>query len=114
MAKRKSIATLYDQLLDDIPVQRPVAIDATEYNYSYHPIIVDSEKRLLQIRDLLLQNNISTRRYFFPSLNNLPQYRGEACPVSESVSIRSLALPMYYELEETTVKKICELIKTCF
>jgi dTDP-4-amino-4,6-dideoxygalactose transaminase len=112
--KRKTIAALYEQLLNGLPIQRPKAITGTVYNFSYHPIIVDSEDRLLRIRSLLQKNDINVRRYFYPSLNNLPQYRGEACPVSEAISVRALALPMYYELEEADIKIICDLIKSCF
>lgn len=114
MTKRKTIAGLYNRFLEGLPIQRPEAISGTVYNYSYHPVILDSEERLRRIADLLKEQDIVTRRYFYPSLNNLPQFKGEDCPVSESISVRALALPMYYELEETTVKKICDLIKTCF
>ena len=111
---RKGITLLYDKLLKNLPLQRPIAIEGTEYNYSYYPVITSSEEKLLQIQSLLQKNDIVTRRYFYPSLNDLPQYKGEACPVSESISPRVLALPIYYELEEAGVKKICDLIKTCF
>jgi len=114
MKKRKTIAGLYDRFLEGLPIQRPEAISGTVYNYSYHPVILDSEERLHRIADLLKEQDIVTRRYFYPSLNNLPQFKGEDCPVSESISLRALALPMYYELEETTVKKICDLIKSCY
>jgi dTDP-4-amino-4,6-dideoxygalactose transaminase len=111
---RKATSELYDFLLTGLPIQTPKAIAGTGYNYSYYPIIFDSEERLLLIKSLLQQNQINTRRYFYPSLNNLPQYKGEVCPVSESVSVRALALPMYYDLEKEIVSKICDLIKTCF
>ncbi len=114
IAKRKSIAELYERLLVGLPIQRPEAIEGTRYNYSYHPVIFDSEERLLTIMSKLQQNNINTRRYFYPSLNNLPQYRGEVCPISESISVKALALPMYYDLEEKDIINICELIKSCF
>ena len=112
--KRKAISELYNSLLDGLPLQTPVAITGTSYNYSYHPIIIDTGERLLHIKSLLQENQINTRRYFYPSLNNLPQYKGEACPVSESVSVRSLALPMYYDLNEKDVTAICDIIKSCF
>ncbi len=112
--RRKAIADLYDELLSGLPITRPEAMAETVYNYSYHPIIVDSEERLLGIKKLLLENNIVTRRYFFPSLNNLPQFVGEPCPVSESISVRALALPMFFELKDADIEKICALIKTCF
>lgn len=114
MAKRESIALLYEKLLQGLPLQRPIAMIGTVYNYSYHPLVIDSEERLLRIKSLLQENDIHTRRYFYPSLNNLPQYQGEVCPVSEFISARALALPMYYELEEVQIKNICDLIKTCF
>jgi len=114
LENRKKTADLYSFLLKDLPVQYPVALQDTLYNYSYFPVIFDTEERLKTIKNLLQQNNINTRRYFYPSLNNLPQFIGAPCPVSESVSARALALPMYYELKETDVENICRTIKTCF
>jgi dTDP-4-amino-4,6-dideoxygalactose transaminase len=111
---RKKTTALYDGLLKYLPLQRPVALPCTVYNYSYYPVIVDTEKRLDTIREVLQQHNINTRRYFYPSLNNLPQFTGEPCPVSESISSRALALPMYHNLQQTEVSNICSLIKTCF
>lgn len=112
--KRKSIAASYDKFLKDLPLQRPVAMDGTEYNFSYYPVITDSEERVLCIQALLQKNDIGTRRYFYPSLNHLPQYHGEDCPVSESISPRVLALPVYHELAVDDVERIADLIKTCF
>lgn len=114
IAKRKSISELYDRLLNDLPIQQPEPLPGTTYNYSYYPIVVDTEERLIGIRDLLQKNEINTRRYFYPSLNRLPQHTGEPCPVSEDISLRVLALPLFYELEETDVERICDLIKACF
>ncbi len=112
--QRKTIAGLYDKYLNGLPLQMIGALPGTIYNYSYYPVIVDTEERLISIRSLLQQNDINTRRYFYPSLNDLPQYKGEPCPVSEMISPRALALPMYYELDEATIQNICSLIKTCF
>ena len=112
--QRKIIAELYDKYLSKLPFQRPQSLAGTVYNHGYYPIIVDTEERLIRIRSLLLQNNINTRRYFYPSLNDLPQYKGEPCPVSELISPRALALPMFYELKEEAIQNICSLIKTCF
>ena len=114
IAQRKTVAALYDKYLNGLPLQRPEALPQTIYNYSYYPIVVDTEERLINIRSLLQQNDINTRRYFYPSLNNLPQYKGEPCPVSESVSTRVLALPMYFQLKGSEIQHICSLIKTCF
>lgn len=114
IANRKASAELYDQFLAALGLQQLQPLEGTVYNFSYYPILVDTEGRLLKIRDFLEQHKIITRRYFFPSLNKLPQYTGEDCPVSESVSLRVLALPMYYNMKETDIDRICKLIKTCF
>ena len=47
-------------------------IDNTTWNYSYFPIIFDNEEALLSVQNVLNQNKIFPRRYFYPSLNKLP------------------------------------------
>lgn len=112
--RRKEIAEMYNIELKNVPVQWPVALPDTTYNYCYYPVIFDSEERLKTVKDFLQQNGVNTRRYFYPSLNHLPQFSGEPCPVSESISLRVLALPLYYELTEADVRSICNLVKKCF
>lgn len=112
--RRKTIVAQYDFLLKDLPLKKPQALEKVAYNYSYYPIVMDSEEKLEKIKTLLQQHEIVSRRYFYPSLNHLPQYSGESCPVSESVSVRVLALPLYYELAADEVILICDLIKSCF
>jgi dTDP-4-amino-4,6-dideoxygalactose transaminase len=107
---RKKLVELYDSLL--LPhVIRPRALEGTVYNYSYYPVILDSEEQLLRVRDALHQNNVTPRRYFFPSLNTLPYLKGEPCPVSEDISGRVLCLPLYYELQESDIRRVCEILK---
>ncbi|MEO5942093.1 MAG: DegT/DnrJ/EryC1/StrS family aminotransferase [Ferruginibacter sp.] len=112
--RRKAITELYDSILLDLPLTRPVSLPDTKYNYSYYPVAFKTEEQLLKTKLLLERNNINTRRYFYPSLNNLPYFKGEACPVSESASLRMLALPIYFELEDAAIKMICEIIKESF
>lgn len=111
---RKIASDLYDNLLQDLPLQKPVPITGSKYNYSYYPLIFESEEKLVHVKSLLEKNDIICRRYFYPSLNNLPQFRGEICPISESVSTRALALPLFYKMEMSVVKNICDLIKSSF
>lgn len=111
---RKSIASLYNQQLSSLPLKWPEAMKGTQYNYSYYPVVFETEEQMLKVKSLLEKKDVGTRRYFYPSLNNLPQYQGEPCPVSESVSARVLALPFYYKMEEKDVKMICDCIKTAF
>ena len=89
-------------------------MEGTQYNYSYYPVVFETEEKMQQVKNLLEENGVNTRRYFYPSLNDLPQYHGEPCPVSESVSARVLALPFYYLMEAKDITMICVCIKTAF
>jgi dTDP-4-amino-4,6-dideoxygalactose transaminase len=108
---RKKIVNHYKDELKGLPIQYPIALDNTTPNYSYFPIVLSSEKILMQVRDLLFENGINVRRYFYPSLNQLPYHKGEPCPISEDVSPRVLSLPLYYGLEKENVIRICNIIK---
>ncbi|HLO38159.1 MAG TPA: DegT/DnrJ/EryC1/StrS family aminotransferase, partial [Lacibacter sp.] len=59
----------------------------------------------------LLKNDISTRRYFYPSLNQLPFIKNQvSCPVSEDISKRVLALPLYTDLASEDIIRISTII----
>lgn len=112
ISARRHRSELYDSLLTGL-VKRPMVPEHVTYNYAYYPVVFESEALLLKVKNLLQQNGVNTRRYFYPSLNQLPFLsRHEACPVSEDVSARVLCLPMYFDLAEADIERICELIKT--
>jgi dTDP-4-amino-4,6-dideoxygalactose transaminase len=58
----------------------------------------------------LKEKNINGRRYFFPSLNELPYLQKQSCPISEDISKRVLCLPLYFGLNEDEVKMIAECV----
>lgn len=108
---RKIAFDSYSQLLNFKKIKLPFFERNLEYNYSYYPVIFASEKILLQVRETLLQNKVSTRRYFYPSLNNLPFIsNSQSCPVSEDISKRVLALPLYADLESNDIIRISDII----
>ena len=110
IAKRRTLSERYDALLDGSICVRPVIHPHTVYNYSYHPIVLPSEEVLLRVRDKLNANDITPRRYFYPSLNTLNYVLPQSAPVSEDVSRRVLCLPLYYDLEVSQVELIAGLI----
>ncbi len=113
IAKRKVITNLYDQKLLPLGLIRPKALVGTVYNFSYYPVVFRSEALLLNVKNKLAQNKINTRRYFFPSLNELPYLTKKyTCSVSEDISRKVLCLPLYPDLEASAVDKICSVIKT--
>ena len=111
--KRKRLSDLYDDLLRGL-VSRPKKQEDLEYNYAYYPVLFKSEDELLQVFDKLNAEEIFPRRYFYPSLNNLPYLQEkQICPVSEDISRRIACLPFYPGLSETSIQKITYIIRNC-
>jgi dTDP-4-amino-4,6-dideoxygalactose transaminase len=68
---------------------------------------------LLKVKQALSEKGINTRRYFYPSLNELSFVTAKLiCEISEDISRRVLCLPFYPDLELCTVNKIAEIIKS--
>jgi dTDP-4-amino-4,6-dideoxygalactose transaminase len=110
--RRKELYMHYNERLKDcMGIKRPFMPPGMEYNYAYYPVIFESEKKLLQIREALNKENIFPRRYFYPSLSKLDYVDKYDTPVSESISARILCLPLYYELKENEVNTITDIIK---
>lgn len=107
---RKQVVEQYDAQIDFSKVQKMKIRANTEWNYSYYPIIFDSESRLLEVQALLNQNNIYPRRYFYPSLNTIEYTKGKAMPISESIASRVMCLPLYVGLEKENIELICNII----
>jgi len=84
--------------------------DSIDKNYSYFPIILNSEKDLLFLCNNLKKEEIFPRRYFYPSLNKLPFVNYMNCPVSEDISNRILCLPLSAEISIEEVNKVCRII----
>lgn len=107
VAVRKHICELYDSLLNG-RLQRPKTQNGLEYNYAYYPVVFESEKELLAAFDRLAKIDVFPRRYFYPSLNELPYLTAHyACPVSEDITTRIACLPLYVGLADADVEKIC-------
>lgn len=108
--KRKKVAESYDKLLDDDFIKQSIKED-TNYNYSYFPIVFKNESQLLAAKKMLEHVGIYPRRYFYPSLNLLPYIKVRfPCPISEDIASRILCLPLYPDLAEKDIKRICSIV----
>lgn len=110
ISARKEIVSFYRHHLDFTKLRTIKIRENTVWNYSYYPIIFDSEEQLLKTEQLLIQNDIMPRRYFYPSLNTLSYCKGSSMPVSEKVAATVLCLPLYVGLEKESQEKIVSLI----
>lgn len=109
--KRKQLCSYYDSFLKNLQAKKPAVSPDVTYNYAYYPLIFNDEKLLKRIVDVLGQNWIYPRRYFYPSLENLPYItKSEKCPVADSISSRALCLPLYETLTREEIDMICRLM----
>ena len=112
--KRRAIFDTYrDTLGNCVEYQQ---FDPDSYNYSYMPVVFESERLLLEVLERLNSANVFPRRYFNPSLNEVESIREVSngsldCPVSEGLSRRILALPSYNALTLEDVATIGKIIK---
>jgi dTDP-4-amino-4,6-dideoxygalactose transaminase len=111
IAKRKQISGWYDDLLLGSNLSRPILPDSTQYNYAYYPALFSSEQDLLQKMKLLNDQEIFPRRYFYPSLNELPYLGKSKTNIASDCSMRVACLPLFDELTFSDVKKIIDIIK---
>ncbi|RZL47522.1 MAG: DegT/DnrJ/EryC1/StrS family aminotransferase [Pedobacter sp.] len=110
IAGRKKVVEEYDNTLDFSKTNKMKIRENTVWNYSYYPVIFESEEKLLEVQKRLNENDIFPRRYFYPSLNTIPYIKGLQMLVSEDISKRILCLPLYVGLEKIQIEKICSLI----
>ena len=84
--------------------------EESQWNYSYYPVIFETKAELLSTEKKLNEKNIIPRRYFFPSLCNLPYVQEQKMAVSERISNSILCLPLYHGLEYKHLEQVCTLI----
>ena len=106
ISERKKVIDFYNNNLDFKKINKIKIRKNTEWNYSYYPIIFDSETALLIVQEELNRENIIPRRYFYPSLNTINYTKGEKMPISESIASRILCLPLYVGLSSNDLDKI--------
>lgn len=107
---RIRVSKYYDDRLLHSKLKKPILPNHTKYNHSYYPIIFENEKKMLQVSDALLKNEIITRRYFYPALDTLDYVIKGETPVCDSLSKRILCLPSYYNLSEEALNAICNIV----
>ena len=112
LEERKKVVDFYDKNLDFSKVQKLNIRNNTKWNYSYYPVIFETEMELLKVQANLNVQQIFPRRYFYPSLNTIEYAKGEVMPISESIANRILCLPLYDKLGENEIKKIVHLLNS--
>ncbi|MBA4056894.1 MAG: aminotransferase DegT, partial [Marivirga sp.] len=108
---RKRLSQHYDKFLGTFQGAKPSISGEVVYNYAYYPLIFNSESLLVKVLETLIQNWIHPRRYFFPSLEDLPYVHQHArCQVSDTISKRALCLPLFDTLTPEEIDMIFRII----
>ncbi len=119
---RKIVAENYKKRLVNIPgISFLDDIDNVTHNYSYFPIFIDAVKygkSRDELYEKLKENNIYSRRYFYPLISQFPTYRGlhsaapENLPIAEKVAKQVICLPMFPALNLNDIDLIYQIIKS--
>lgn len=111
LKNRVNLVSTYNKAFSNTSLKLLKIREEVKWNFSYYPIICPSEKKLKVILEVLNANDIYPRRYFYPSLDELPYVSGYNCNVSRSIANRVLCLPLYHGLGRLEQGKIIDLIK---
>ena len=116
--KRKAVVERYRERLNGVggiqlnPVQEYVTS-----NYAYFPVIFHEKQfgfTRNEVHDRLAQENIFSRKYFYPLTNTYDCFHGaydvSETPVALEISRRVLTLPLYADLPLEEVDHICDII----
>lgn len=113
IAGRKKVVDYYEAHLNFTKLSKIKIRENTQWNYSYYPVIFETETILLRVQKALNEQQIFPRRYFYPSLNTVNYVNSKEMKVSESVASRILCLPLYMNLDlssVTNIINICNLV----
>ena len=110
-AQRRALIECYHQNLAALPLQLQQWHKSGQRNGAYMPILLESETQLLKLTASLSEQGVQTRRYFHPSLSQIPAYGQQGVtPTANDVSSRVLCLPMYTDLSCDDVQAICGIV----
>ncbi len=110
LQKRKLLHEYYDVALSNLNFKKPSIANHTQYNYSYYPVVLANEEITLKSIESLNLNQIYPRRYFYPSLEELPYVKKKEMPVSSEVSRKVLCLPLYHTLSQEEVDFVARIL----
>ncbi len=112
LRKRQEVCEIYDQFIDSAESLSTISYRiSTSRNYSYYPVIFDSEVSLLQAVEHCRRANVFPRRYFHPSLTILPNRLSGELPIADDISKRILCLPLYESMSPKAVDLILSSLK---
>ncbi|MEE9379667.1 MAG: DegT/DnrJ/EryC1/StrS family aminotransferase [Candidatus Lokiarchaeia archaeon] len=115
--KRKTLTAIYKENLKKIEgIQFLNENQNVKYNYQYFPILID-EKGYGLSRNLVYEKlkdyNVFSRKYFYPLCCDYQFNKSVSLmdlPIAKKIVNEILCLPLYGELREKEIVKICDIL----
>lgn len=121
LRRRQLIASMYTELLHDIPGLSFQTIDQRDLcSFKDYSVLIDTTTFGLsrnQVAERLLAENIETKKYFYPPMHQQTLYRRyfdiehDALPNTERITGTVLSLPIYESLPDETIRNISAAIR---
>jgi len=116
-ARRRALAAVYDERLAKVDGVDPLPVPAHPESHVYHLYVVRVAERD-RLRAALTARGIDTGLHYPVPVHLQPAFRdlgyGEgAFPVSEAAARSVLSLPIYPEMTEDAVHRVCDAIEAC-
>jgi FlaA1/EpsC-like NDP-sugar epimerase/dTDP-4-amino-4,6-dideoxygalactose transaminase len=116
LERRRKLAALYRELVDEVPGVRCQEVHGTDLStYKDFTITVDDEFGLRRddLVAFLAAEGIETRNYFDPPVHRQQAYAGVErpdLPITDAVASSVVSLPIYHDLGEDDVVRIVDAI----
>lgn len=119
--RREEIVIQYRHHLEGVKGLRLNKMQRDVYsNYAYFPIIINANEFGMgrdEVKDEMDKNGIGVRKYFYPLTNSFECFQGmfdvKQTPIAEKISKEVLTLPLYADLQEKDVEKVCGILLAC-
>lgn len=119
ISSRESIDALYRAKLQSVEgLHLPQKPESWSSNYSYFPITIDDSYPLTrdELYDVLQENGIYARRYFYPLISEFPMYRelpsAKDMTVALCIASHVLCLPIFPALSQESQQRIIDIIES--
>ena len=118
--RREVIKEIYDNGLKGVKgIRIPQMPENTTNSYQYYPIVIEDEysKTRDEIYDMFKEENIYTRKYFYPACHDYDCYKNDITVkiarlrTTDDMKKRVLCLPFYGSLDNEVAEHICEVIR---
>jgi len=117
--KRELVVKKYLENLEDVAGVQIFAGNglSSKYNYAYLPVSIDEVEYGLSrdsLFELFAREEIFPRKYFFPLVTDYACYRDKFkanIPVARHASERILTLPLWGDISDEAIDRVCKVIR---